>query len=488
MIAVRWLPRCGVNYNRRTVEAVYEYYSQLFLEYPHLKWAGLASMVGPALVAGFLDVGWLPDAVRRSAAALSPGRTQLWLAKGVTADLNFFVTTFLLMEKQIFEDQAPMHEAYLTGGLSEIDKFYRMRIIDVATLVAWQQIDEGLRDSNVALLDIGNRALLFREQRDILDRFYARMLQHRPPGGVLFTYAMTIAGTPSFPGANSYPERYPLTLVIRLPQLAISIRTPLADGNIAVFANRWKLIDDDTLPRFLAYVRDHADEARELVAKPLPQRIRRYRLLARLGGLAVTAVTRWSVAVETEAVSGPALTTRQAKPVADAETKRTVIDLTDPPSRDSVGIAAGTNSRIWMNARRQPFDLTIRLPAGRVFQVDGVEIAVILAETARGDPDQLSVRLPSADLDATSSLLRRYAVEWSFPGDAIDDWQARAIRRVSSDRDYSTHVFTPDVVQFVHLEFQVAHHVRERRFVTAVLFSWGETATGAAPRRNSIKQ
>ena len=47
------------------------------------------------------------------------------------------------------------------------------------------------------------------------------------------------------------------------------MRTPLADGNIAVFANRWKLIDDDTLPDYLAFVRDHAGEARALVATPV---------------------------------------------------------------------------------------------------------------------------------------------------------------------------------------------------------------------------
>ena len=42
----------------------------------------------------------------------------------------------------------------------------------------------------------------------------------------------------------------------------------------------------------------------------------------------------------------------------------------------------------------------------------------------------------------------------------------------SSDRDYSTHVFTPDDVGFVHLEFQVSHHVREGDFVITALFSW----------------
>ena len=48
--------------NRRTVEAVYGYYGQLFLEHRYLEWAGMASMIGPAFYAGFRDLGFLPDA------------------------------------------------------------------------------------------------------------------------------------------------------------------------------------------------------------------------------------------------------------------------------------------------------------------------------------------------------------------------------------------------------------------------------------------
>jgi hypothetical protein len=33
-------------------------------------------------------------------------------------------------------------------------------------------------------------------------------------------------------------------------------------------------------------------------------------------------------------------------------------------------------------------------------------------------------------------------------------------------------VFTPDDAGFVHLEFQVSHHVREGIFVVVALFSW----------------
>ena len=106
----------------------------------------------------------------------------------------------------------------------------------------------------------GNRALLFREQHDIIDRYYARMLAHRWPIGPAFTYLLTLIGAPSVPNALSYPQRYPLRVDSRLPQLAISTYTPLADGNIAIFADRWKLIEADTLPAYLAVLRNEPEQ------------------------------------------------------------------------------------------------------------------------------------------------------------------------------------------------------------------------------------
>jgi hypothetical protein len=59
-----------------------------------------------------------------------------------------------------------------------------------------------------------------------------------------------------------------------------------------------------------------------------------------------------------------------------------------------------------------------------------------------------------------------------FPADAATGWRTGVERRARSDRHHSTHVFTPDDVGFVHLEFQVSHHVREGSFVVSALFSW----------------
>ena len=65
-----WRPARGVDENRRTVEAVYTYYGRLFLDHPHLKWVGMANMIGPAFYAGFRDLGLVPEVWRRAVHAV----------------------------------------------------------------------------------------------------------------------------------------------------------------------------------------------------------------------------------------------------------------------------------------------------------------------------------------------------------------------------------------------------------------------------------
>lgn len=469
-----WRPARGFAANRRTVEAVYDYYGKLFVEHSHLEWAGMASLIGPSFYAGFKDLGFLPDTARKMAVAVF-GRPIRRLTEHSVADLGFYATTFLRMQRKIFEDQATMHEAYLAGGLPKIQELYQLRIIDVATLEAWRDIDRGQATNDATLIDRGNRTLLFREQFDIIDRFYLQMLRHDRPEGALFTYLLTLAGAPSIPGVHSFPERFPLALVARLPRGVISVRTPLANGNIAVFANRWKLIEDDTLPKYLAFVRDRADEARKLAGTPVSERAVGQRLLERAGRLIAGALTRWDVDVSAGRTGGVSAIP-PAKPLAQALTEDRTIDLRSPPSRDSAGFDADADSRVWMNPNRRPFDLSVLLPGGRVYRTQAAE-TVMLSSTPVSDPDRLMVQPPAAGLDpdATQRLIAEYAAEWGFPATAATDWRAGVDRRVTTDRSYSTHVFTPDDVGFVHLEFQVSHHVAEGTFVVSTLFSWPGT-------------
>ena len=327
------------------------------------------------------------------------GRVSPSLAKGGPADLGFYETTFLRMQKKIFEDQATMHEAYIDGGVPKIEELFHARIIDAATLEAWRRINAG-RHGDPALVDSGNRMLLFREQFDIIDRFYLQMFRRHRPMGQAFTYLLTLAGAPSVPGAHSFPEQYPRTFAMRLPLAAISVRTPLANGNIAMFANRWKLIDDDTLPDYLALVRDHADEVRKLVESPVSRRASRYRLLGRTGRLAAAALTRWEFAVTGAQADGPgAFAAWPAKPLLAAETGDSVIrlDLTHPPTRGSPSFATDTDSQVWMNPNRRPFDIAVALPDGREYQRPGGD----------GGDAQLDARRRSRPADSAAPVTRR---------------------------------------------------------------------------------
>ena len=459
------------------MEAVYSYYGELFLDHPYLLWAGMASMIGPAFYAGFSDLGFVPDAVRKTVIATF-GRASRRLARNAAGDLGFYEKTFLTMQKKIFEDQAAMHEAYLGGGIPQLEEFYRTHIIDLATLTAWKQIDTGRRDGNATAVADGNRALLFREQHDIIDRFYRQMLDHRGPEGLAFTYLLTLAGAPSIPGAHSYPEQYPLTLAARFPRGAIRVQTPLADGNIAIFANRWQLIDDNTLPSYLAFVRDHPERVRDMVCTPIQARMARYRLRARARGLAAASLTRWHVDVT--ASPSPLFGARTA-PVRVA-TAWPVIELSHPPTRESAGFAAGARSRIWMNPSREPVDVTVNLPDGRVYHARAA-MAAMLSSTGTGDPDRLTVQLPGAGLVATEALLAQYAGSWGFPAREVASWSVRVAPTGPAGPNgdagpltYDTRVFTSADVGFVHLEFQVAHHQREGEFVVAALFTWDRPA------------
>ena len=156
-----------------------------------------------------------------------------------------------------------------------------------------------------------------------------------------------------------------------------------------------------------------------------------------------------------------------------------MIDLTRPPTRESAGFAVGASSRIWMNPGHRPAEVAVNLPGGRVYHA-GAVMAAMLSPASTRDPDRLTVQLPAAGLDAARRLLAQYAAAWGFPSDEVATWRASAAPSASACPEddtgpftYSTRVFTGADAGFVHVEFQVSHHLRERDFVITALFTWG---------------
>jgi hypothetical protein len=465
--AAHWRPGRGVDHNRQTIQAVYGYYGKRFVAHNFLLWADMANVIGATFYAAFMDLAILPDAARQLVRSL--GRAWRHLRRDAAGELGFYETLFLTMQKKIFEDQASMHEAYLDGGLTEIKRFYDAGIIDLTTREAWEQIDLGRNTGEQDALDNGCRMLLWREQRDIIDRFYVTMFNHHRPEGWAFTYAMTLAGTPSVPEARSMAEVFPVVFPPQWVPAPIRITTPLPDGNVAHFADRWRLIEADTLPAYLKYVRGDLNEALKSALVPVAERAKRYRLDIQACPLMLGLLTRWGIsrgsARTADAPGGWMSTLVRREPV--------VLDVRTKSSASALGLQAARRNLIWTAPGRRPFKVEVDLPAGRVYKANA-EMVAATSFPASGPTNHISVRLPPTDLNETEKYLGQYAVVWGFKATDVAKWKNNAVALAnSSHRAHSTQVFRPTApLDFVRPEFEVAHHVGDKFFVISALFSW----------------
>ncbi|NDL59909.1 hypothetical protein [Phytoactinopolyspora mesophila] len=267
-----WDPSLGADAQADIIERVYVYYAEVYGEDNDLIWAGMANMIGPSFAAGFFDLAEFRDIAQRvrGRAALSSflPATPFWsrisgtllaeAADMTDQELAYYETTFLQMQKDIFFDLAPVHEAYLSGGIEAVEEMRAAGIIDQDVYNAWEDISSG----DPALVEQGNEALLLREQRDIIDDYYQDMY-NRFPSGPVVTQFMTWIGAPSIPGAKSYPEVFDWS------------------GNIAHFEDRWDLIQQDTLPAFLDLWRDDRERTNDIISSPVGPRIDEQRMKER---------------------------------------------------------------------------------------------------------------------------------------------------------------------------------------------------------------
>lgn len=304
-----WDPSTGVSGNMQNILKVYKYYAKLFLDHPELQWAGMANMIGPSFAAGFMDldgmknfagsladkINSLPGPVRD---ALPPELKALAAAGGLAAgELRWFENKFLAMQKHIFIDQASMHAAYLNGGTGAIDEMRRAGLIDSRTHNAWSDIASG----DPYRIQHGNTDLLYREQNQIIAKQYDQMYQHHGPVGPMMTYGMTVAGSASVPGTKTPGDYDPLTVraEVTLPGAFIDetvgarLTTPLPGFNVADRDARWDYITHDTLPAYQKLLRDHPEQARQIVASPVEDRISQQRLASRWPTLAKELLTDW---------------------------------------------------------------------------------------------------------------------------------------------------------------------------------------------------
>lgn len=282
-----WDTSLGTAHNWDNIVAVYDYYGQQYLANLDLQWAGMANMIGPSFAGGFQDLAMLRDIAQQILTAPPPQMPlpflqQLQIVAALSdAELHFYETSLLDMNKEIFLDQARQHEAYGTGGLPEIQRLADSGAISQDTADAWAQIASG----DPAQVSLGNAALLNREQNEIIANDYANM-QNRPVTGEAVTWMLTLAGEPSIPGAQSYPEVFPYRFTVESPgpsnipftpwdnplQGSATVTTGFPDGNIADAGDRWALIQQSTLPAYQHLLATDPDRAAAIIGSDFQDR------------------------------------------------------------------------------------------------------------------------------------------------------------------------------------------------------------------------
>lgn len=302
----KWLPAKGLPYNDENARKGWEFYARLFDSDPqHFLWAGMAKLAGGSFYGGFQDINVLRRLIASGAnsatirAAIENGmptlpaplRKQLADAiinggRATAEDLRFVESTFLQMQKDIFDDLAWQHVAYAEGGLTAL-KNVPSTEMPARVLAAWTDIDSG----DPARIAAGNRELLYREQHDTIQANYDRIREHSTVTHLL-TVGMSVMAESPVPNGGpmrdymSYipvpvPEvtiEHPLGIPVPVPGVD-TVHVPIPDRNVSVFADRWEWIDGNMLPTYLRDLRTDPAGMRRAIDTPIEQYGRERRMI-----------------------------------------------------------------------------------------------------------------------------------------------------------------------------------------------------------------
>ncbi|WP_084787021.1 MULTISPECIES: hypothetical protein [Nocardia] len=308
-----WAPEHGVAANSATFSQVYVNYFRLAAARSDLYWAGMAGIAGASFAAGFFDVGVVAGVVSvggihdlgNTVAGLlraTPPELLTGVPADITAlavlgprltfaDLAWYQTRLTIMQKHIFIDLVPMHEAYLADGMAGIDEMFAAGLLDDGMRVAWTGIDGGTEagraDALVAMAD--------REQNQIVADQWDVTARGRDGMGRVLTYVTTVAGKPAVPGTRAPGVYAPVTVWSPIAAgQPLGLRTPLPAFNWADRETRWDYIAADLLPRHLALATDAAAAA-TVYREPFAVKLDRGRMLARLPDIIADLTTQWQV-------------------------------------------------------------------------------------------------------------------------------------------------------------------------------------------------
>lgn len=301
-----WDPSKGLLANDKIVQAVYQYYGDLFLQHPELQWAGMANLVGPMFYGGWQDLYTLrhvgDDSERAQYISELLGLPKLpgpvYDALDLTnlplnaagrlgeEELGWYEKKFLVMQKGIFDDLAWQHEAYSMGGIGLMRDLAQQGQLEHDPLQSWEQIASGD-------LAGGNEGLLHREQHDVIQGHYDEMRAHNGISGDGFTYLSSVMAGNPIPGGQAYRDFSPIQVPVPVPGVDVAhigpvpvapyptihidhVSVPLPDGNLSNYSDRWKWISQDMYPAYQRFLQN-PDAVRHLVETPVTQRADGYR-------------------------------------------------------------------------------------------------------------------------------------------------------------------------------------------------------------------
>ncbi|MFI9510275.1 hypothetical protein [Nocardia sp. NPDC052566] len=307
-----WDPARGVHANERTFNQVYVNYLRLATTHPQFWWAGLAGIAGGSFASGFFDMSdvgvvldvpgihqlgnAVADLLRNTPAELVdilPADIKLLATEGSRLsadDVAWYQTRLMIMQKHIFTDLVPMHEAYVALGMGGIEEMYAAGVIDADIEAAWRSIDSGTRDGYIdALIRMTDR-----EQNHVIADQWDATAAGRAPIGRVLTYVSTVAGKPAVPGVRAPGIFASATVRADVAGRTLALRTPLPDFNWADRDTRWTYITADLVPRHVDMESNTAFAA-SFLGEPFWNKLARGRLIPRLPELIADLTAQWQL-------------------------------------------------------------------------------------------------------------------------------------------------------------------------------------------------
>lgn len=311
-----WAPRDGVGPNTGNLEHSYDRYLAFQRDHHELQWAGMGGLSGADFGGGLLDmdilstvynlngvqpvaqriVAGVRDAAGPAAVDQLPSglRALANLTELTPADLDYVIGEILVMQKAIFCDLMPMHEAYADGGLPALQEMADAGVFPQAVMDAWRDI----ASQDPERIAAGNEVLLRREQLTVVGDRWDNVRAYRGGLGEALTYATTMVGSPSVGGVQPMRSWRPIRYSQPLPDgRSAEVTVPLPAWDWSRFDQRWDYITDQLLPGYTDQVTNHWDALSVQLNTPMALQMQQHRPLFNLGAIAQDAAETFTVEI-----------------------------------------------------------------------------------------------------------------------------------------------------------------------------------------------